>query len=145
MSARRIAAILAGGVLITGGAIGLCYEALGHGGIRVAVAEQPSRPSETPSATVKASPSASPAASVAPSISPTLTPTPNLNPSPVASRSATTSAVVRLRKTPSTSADIITEVPSGVAVVLGAYSDAVWQQVTYEGVSGYISRTYLTY
>jgi hypothetical protein len=30
-------------------------------------------------------------------------------------------------------------------VVLGAYSDSVWQQVTYDGMSGYVSKTWLTY
>lgn len=97
-------------------------------------------PKPSPSPTV----SAAPAAAV--TLSPTPTPTPAATPAttPVA-RTAKVVSYVRMRQGPSTATAILAELQAGYVVTLGAYSDAQWQEATYNGVHGYIYKAYLSY
>jgi hypothetical protein len=103
---------------------------------------------ETPASSYTPTPkvdvSATPVASTVPSptVSPSASAVPSASPSP--SR-ATTNGVVHLRVGPSVNTDVMTDVPSGTVVTLGAYSDSSWQQVTYKGFNGYIFKSYLNY
>ena len=110
-------------------------------------------PSYTPAPTVMDS--APPLASASPSPSTSPSPSPNPSPavaasasptaSPATSPQATTNAFVHLRLGPSTNTAVMTDVPGGMVVKLGAYSDSSWQQVVYNGLNGYIFKSYLNY
>ena len=70
---------------------------------------------------------------------------PTPSPTPVLTLTATTKAIVRLREQPTTASAVLADVQSGAVVKLGSYSDDLWQEVTYNGVHGYIYRSYLAY
>ncbi len=99
---------------------------------------------------------ARPGATPKPSVTPTLTPTPNASPTstPVpttapaptpAARTAVTNGFVRMRAGASTSTAIVVELNGGTVVTLGTYSDSQWQQVQYNGLNGYIFKSYLNF
>ncbi len=93
---------------------------------------------------------ARPAATVTPTptatATPTATPKPIITPAPTpAAKTATTTSFVRLRAGASTSSAILAELNGGTVVTLGTYSDSLWQQVRYNGLSGYIYKSYLRY
>jgi len=72
--------------------------------------------------------------------------TPTISPvSTKATNTVMTNALVHLRLGPSIATSIMIDIPQGSAVVLGAYNDSQWQQVTYQGKNGYVFKTYLTY
>jgi uncharacterized protein YgiM (DUF1202 family) len=100
------------------------------------------RPS--PSATAKPTPK--PTVSVTPTVTPTplVTPQPKATPTPAAA-TATTNSFVHLRAGKSTSTAILTDLNGGTVVTLLPDSDSQWQQVQYNGLTGYIFKTYLTY
>lgn len=100
-------------------------------GVKVAVSPSPS---------VTTTPTPTPAASVTPTPSPAATPT--ATPAP---RTATANSYVHMRSGPSTSTVIVTDLYGGYVVTLGAYSDAQWQEATYNGLHGYVYKAYLTY
>ncbi len=70
------------------------------------------------------------------------TPTPSST--PVVS-TATTNGFVHMRAGKSTSTAILTDLNGGTVVELLSDSDTQWQQVSYNGLTGYIFKTYLTY
>lgn len=72
-------------------------------------------------------------------------PTTVATPAPVATPTATTNAFVHLRASKSTSSAILTDLNGGTVVGLLSDSDAQWQQVSYNGLNGYIYKTYLAY
>jgi uncharacterized protein YgiM (DUF1202 family) len=111
--------------------------ALGHGGslsddLKV-------RPQTLPSPS--ASPTPSPAATP-PSPPPTIALTPSPTP---AAPMATTNSFVHLRAGASTATPILTDLNGGTVVTLGSYSDSQWQEVQYNGLKGYVFKSYLAY
>ncbi len=92
----------------------------------------------TPSPTVTPKPTASP--------TPTATPAPTPVPT-VAVPTATTNSypIVHMRAGKSASTGVITDINGGTLVQLLPDSDSQWQQVRYNGLSGYIFKLYLTY
>ena len=95
-----------------------------------------------PRATVSPTPSISPT----PTLTPASTAAPTVTPVPTAVvPRAVTNAFVHLRQSNSTSSAILTDLNGGVTVELMTYSDAQWQQVRYNGLVGYIFKSYLTY
>jgi len=133
-----------GGVLVLAllaGGLTEATMALGHrGSLANDTALRPlthttAKPSPTVSATPK--PSATPA--------PTATPTPAPTATPVAAAVATTNSFVHMRAGKSTSTAILTDLNGGTQVQLLPDSDAQWQQVRYNNLTGYIFKTYLTY
>jgi hypothetical protein len=92
------------------------------------------------------SPSPTPSASTSPKASVTPTPTATATPSPTpAGPVATTNSFVHLRAGKSTSTAVLTDLDGGTAVRLLPDSDAQWQQVEFNGVTGYVFKTYLVY
>jgi N-acetylmuramoyl-L-alanine amidase len=87
-----------------------------------------------------ASPKPTPAVSAtpAPSLSPSVTPAP-------AGPVAVTNGFVHMRAAASTSSAILTDLQEGTTVTLLQYSDASWQQVSFNGQTGYIFKSYLRY
>jgi uncharacterized protein YgiM (DUF1202 family) len=98
-------------------------------------------------ALVKASPTASPTPTPTPkpTTSPSATPVATATPAAPAAATAVTNSFVHLRAGASTGTPIVADLNGGTTVTLGAYRDSQWQQVTYNGVNGYIYRSYLTY
>jgi uncharacterized protein YgiM (DUF1202 family) len=81
-----------------------------------------------------------------PSPSPSATPTPSPTPAPTPTeRTATTNGFVHLRAGNSTTSAIIIDLQQGTTVTLLPYSDVSWQQVQYNGQTGYIFKSYLNY
>jgi uncharacterized protein YgiM (DUF1202 family) len=112
--------------------------ALGHRG-RLAD-DQAQRHMATPS------PSPSPSASATPAPMPTPAATPAPTPvSTPAAATAVTNSFVHMRAGASTTTAIVADLNGGSEVTLGSYRDSQWQQVTYNGLNGYIFRSYLTY
>jgi len=62
-----------------------------------------------------------------------------------AARTATTKSFVRFRAGRSTSSAVLAELDGGTVVTLGDYVDTKWQQVTYNGQTGYVAKVYLSY
>lgn len=58
---------------------------------------------------------------------------------------ATTNSFVHLRTAKSVSSAILTDLNAGTVVQLRSDADATWQEVTYQGKTGYIYRAYLQY
>jgi uncharacterized protein YgiM (DUF1202 family) len=92
----------------------------------------------------------SPAPTTAPSAAPSQTPSPSPTPSPTptatpAGPTATTNGFVHMRAGKSTSTAILTDLQAGTTVQLLSDSDAQWQQVQYNGFTGYIFKSYLHY
>jgi len=50
-----------------------------------------------------------------------------------------------MRSGASTTTPIVADLNGGSVVTLGSYSDSQWQQVTYNGLNGYIFKSYLAY
>ena len=88
-------------------------------------------PSLTPHAKATPSPTATPSA----------TPTPTATPGSV----ATTNSFVHLRQEATTSSEILENLNGGTTVQLLSYEDDQWQEVSVNGVQGYIFKSYLTY
>ncbi len=82
---------------------------------------------------------------VRPSATPVATASPTLTATPVTGPTATTNSFVHLRAGKSTSTAILTDLDGGTVVQLLSDSDAQWQQVRYNGLTGYIFKTYLQY
>ena len=92
--------------------------------------------------------SATPSPVVSPKPTPTQTPTPTPAPTPVPTAmvpTATTNSFVHMRAGKSTSTAIITDLNGGTVVQLLTDSDTQWQQVRYNGFTGYVFKQYLTY
>lgn len=85
---------------------------------------------------------ATPVPTPAPTVTPTVAPTPV--PTAVAPH-AVTNSFVHLRQSNSTSSAILMDLNGGTIVTLLPYSDSQWQQVQYNGLTGYIFRSYLMY
>ena len=129
-----------GGILILALCAGVLAEATlavgGRGTIANDTLLRPSSPAPSPSpAKAKAAPS------------PTPNPTPVLTPSPtpLAGPTATTNAFVHLREGDSTDTPILENLNGGTEVSLLPYSNSTWQEVEYQGITGYIYRSYLEY
>jgi uncharacterized protein YgiM (DUF1202 family) len=86
-------------------------------------------PKPTPSGSPVASPAATPAATSVPS----------------AQLFATTNAFVHMRAGKTTASNIVLNLNGGSQVQLLPDSDSQWQQVQYNGVTGYIFKTYLNF
>ena len=97
--------------------------------------------------TVTPTPSVTPQATATPTptVKPTPAATPAPTPTPAASKKATTNAFVHMRAGKSTSTAILVDLNGGTVVELLSDSDAQWQQVRYNGLTGYIFKTYLVY
>ena len=141
-SVSRVAAILSGILVLALLAGGLTEAtlAIGHSG-RI-TDDRSLRPAQaTPTASPRgAKPSATPTASVKPTASPTVTPMPT-----PAGPTATTNSFVHLRAGKSTSTTILADLDGGTVVQLLPDSDAQWQEVRYNGLTGYIFKSYLAY
>ncbi len=88
--------------------------------------------------------------SPSPSPSPSATPTPTATPTatPVATpavATVVTNGFVHMRAGASTSTPIVTDLQAGTTLIRGTYSDSQWQQVSYNGLNGYVFKAYLTY
>jgi hypothetical protein len=100
------------------------------------------RPSQSPQPTATASPTLVPTPILTP------TPIPAGTPSPIATpvvKRAITNSFVHMRAGKSIYTNILVDLNANTAVVLLPDSDAQWQQVQYNGLTGYIFKTYLTY
>jgi uncharacterized protein YgiM (DUF1202 family) len=134
----RVTAILSGILLLALLAGGLTEAALaiGHRGSLVddvrlrPMVGRPRPASPTPSATP--SPTPVPTAAATPVPAPTLP-------------SATTNSFVHMRAGKSTSTAILTDLDGGTVVQVLPDSDAQWQQVQYNGLTGYIFKSYLNF
>lgn len=95
--------------------------------------------SATPSVSPKPTPSPSPtpAATVAP------TPVPTVAVAPTATTNSY--PIVHMRASKSLYASVVMDINGGSVVQLLPDSDASWQQVKYNGLTGYIFKQYLTY
>jgi uncharacterized protein YgiM (DUF1202 family) len=137
----RVVVIL-GGVLVLALLAGGFTEAtlaVGHrGGIADDALLRPSAKNLTPK------PSPTPSAVVTPAATATPAPTPSTTPVP-ATRVAVTNSFVHLRAGKSIYTNILTDLNAGTQVQLLPDADAQWQQVQYNGLTGYIFKTYLTY
>lgn len=90
--------------------------------------------------------STSPQATATPIPTPSVTPTPVPTPVPTAAApTVTTISFVHMRTGASTSTPILTDLNGGTVLTLGAYADSQWQQVYYNGRSGYVFKAYLRY
>ena len=141
----RAVETLGGVIIIALLAGGLAEATLAFGGHNNTANDTILRPLATTSLKPKstASPALSPApvATVAkPSASPS--PVPTVSPSVP---TATTSSFVHLRVSNSTSSAIITDLNGGTVVELMPISDSQWQQVKFNGQTGYIFKAYLVY
>lgn len=100
--------------------------------------DQSVRPSASPTPSATPTPTATPA--------PTAVPTPTATPAVApAAGTATTVSFVRLRAGASTTTAVLAELDGGVTLTLGSYRDSQWQQVIYNGQTGYIFLSYLRY
>jgi hypothetical protein len=137
----RLLAIL-GGVLVLALVAGGLTEAtlaFGHsGGIGDDVTLRPATKMPGAKSTPSPKPTASVAATPVPTLAPTLAPTP-------AGKTATTNSFVHLRASNSTSSAILANLDGGTVVQLLPYSDSLWQEVQYNGTTGYVYKSYLTY
>lgn len=132
-----------GGVLVLALIAGGLTEAtlaIGHGGrihddrlLRPVSLRNPT-PKPTPSAIPSATPVVTPVATLAPTPAPT----------PVV-RMITTNAFVHMRASNSLNAAILLDLNGGTKVEMLPIADAQWQQVRYNGLVGYIFKSYLTY
>lgn len=137
----RVSAIL-GGILVLAILAGGLTEAtlvLGHHG---RIADDSLLRPNTPKTTSSPSPSSTPTSSPSPSAKPVTTPTPT--PTPVVP-TATTNAFVHMRADKSIYSNILIDLNGGTKVQLLPDSNAQWQQVRYNGLTGYIFKAYLTY
>jgi uncharacterized protein YgiM (DUF1202 family) len=73
-----------------------------------------------------------------------VTPAPQATSTPVG-KVAVTNSFVHLRAGKSIYTNILTDLNAGTTVQLLPDSDAQWQQVQYNGLTGYIFKIYLTY
>lgn len=90
----------------------------------------------------------SPVPSIMPPVSASLSPSATPAPTPAATPNgptATTVSFVRLRAGASTSSGVLAELQGGTVLQLGTYQDSQWQQVSYNGLNGYVFRSYLQY
>jgi hypothetical protein len=125
-----------GGVLILGLLAGIATEATianGHVGSisNDALLRPVSHMHVIPTATPIPSPAPIVSASVTPIVAPKIT--------------ATTNAFVHLRASNSTASSIVADLSGGSIVQILPISDAQWQQVSFNGQTGYIFKTYLVY
>ena len=130
--ALAILALLAGGLTEATMALG------GRGSLANDILMRPHNSGNATSSVVSPKPTASP------------TPTPIATPAPtpipvVAGPTATTNSFVHMRAGKSTSTAIITDLNGGTVVQLLTDSDSQWQQVHYNGFTGYVFKQYLTY
>ena len=134
---RRTLLILSGVLVLALLAAGLTEAALaiGHRGT---IADDAVSRTTTPTPGVSSTPTPTPSAT------PAVTSTPTPVTTPVA-HTATTTVQVRLRVGASTSSAMIAWIDAGTVVTLGNYVDASWQEVTVNGLNGYIFRAYLAY
>lgn len=133
----RLFAILGGVLVLALVAGGLTEATLAFGHSGGAGDDASLRPAATqPTAKPTASPK--PAATPAPTAAPTPSPTP-------AGRQATTNSFVHLRASNSTSSAILANLDGGTMLELLPYSDSAWQEVQYNGTTGYVYKSYLTY
>ena len=140
----RIVAIAGGVLVLTLLAAGLTEATLAVGD-RGRTSDD-STPQVAPRPTVSAKPSATPVASTTPASSATPKATPVPTPAPTPSGPvATTNAFVHMRAAASTSSAILYNLNGGTVVELLTWSDSLWQEVQYNGTTGYIYRTYLAY
>jgi len=135
---QRAVFVLVGVLVLSLAAFGLAEATLVFGHRGALTDDRSVRPSTSPKTDAK--PSASPATT------PTPTPTPAPTPAPTPdARTATTISFVHMRAGASTSTPILTDLNGGTVVTLGTYADSQWQQVYYNGQSGYVFKAYLRY
>jgi hypothetical protein len=72
------------------------------------------------------------------------TPTPTPSATPAGSK-AVTNSFVHLRADKSTSSSILANLNGGTVLQLLPDSDSQWQEVSYNGITGYVFKTYLNY
>jgi len=141
----RIVAIL-GGVLVLAMAAGVLTEgtlAFGHTcGISDDTLMRPLKQVHGVVHTATPKPATTPIPSATPSPQATIAAVPTPTPT---GATATTNSFVHLRASNSTSSAIISNLDGGTVVQLLPYSDLLWQEVRYNGQTGYIYRSYLTY
>ncbi|HSX02350.1 MAG TPA: SH3 domain-containing protein [Candidatus Saccharimonadia bacterium] len=112
--------------------------ALGHGGSLSDDLKVRPQATPSPSTTPTPPPTTTPSPSPLPTATPTSIPTP-------AVPTAVTNSFVHLRAGASTATPILADLNGGTVVTLGSYSDSQWQQVQYNGLNGYVYKSYLTY
>lgn len=133
---QRAVFILAGVLVLSLAAFGLAEATMVFGHRSAITDDRSVRPSQTSRASTTPTPSPTPAPT------PTATPTPA--PTPVAP-TATAISFVHMRAGASRNTPIILDFYGGEVVTLGVYSDRDWQQVVYNGQSGYVFKAYLRY
>lgn len=132
---QRVAYIFIALCVITFGALGLTEATLAWGQrARVSDGIAPTTP--TPKATPTPTPTPNPTVAATPVVTPV--------PTPVV-RTAITNGFVHLRSGASTATPIVENLNGGTVVVLGQYADSQWQQVSVDGVAGYLFKAYLNY
>jgi uncharacterized protein YgiM (DUF1202 family) len=134
----RALVILSGVLLLALLAGGLTEATLAVGHLGGIADDTASRPAAKPKAVVSAGPTPSATAM------PTVTPAPQATSTPVG-KVAVTNSFVHLRAGKSIYTNILTDLNAGTTVQLLPDSDAQWQQVQYNGLTGYIFKIYLTY
>lgn len=128
---------------VVGGVLILALLAAGFTEATIALGPHGSLTNDTalrPSAASTPTPTASPTPTLAPTAAPTTTPMLT-----VAVATATTNGFVHLRAGKSIYTPILTDLNAGTVVQLLPDSDAQWQQVRYNGLTGYIFKSYLAY
>ena len=90
-----------------------------------------------------------PVVPVAPSPEPVSTPAPISTPAPVIAAPSTTTATitgyVHMRADRSTASAVLVDLYSGYIVSYTTVDSGLWQAVSYNGISGYVFKDYLTY
>jgi uncharacterized protein YgiM (DUF1202 family) len=137
----RALVILSGVLLLALLAGGLTEATLAVGHLGGIADDTASRPAAKPKAVVSAGPT--PSATAMPTVTPA--PTPDPQAATPAGKVAVTNSFVHLRAGKSIYTNILTDLNAGTTVQLLPDSDAQWQQVQYNGLTGYIFKIYLTY
>jgi uncharacterized protein YgiM (DUF1202 family) len=133
---KRAVFVLVGVLVLSLAAFGLAEATMVFGHQGVLTDDSSVRPSTSPKA--KPAPTSTPIQTATP------TPTPTTTPDPVVP-TASAISFVHMRAGASTATPIVIDLYGGEVLRLGAYSDSQWQQVSYNGHSGYVFKAYLRY
>jgi hypothetical protein len=139
----RFAASLVGALILAILAAGLAEATLAMGQRGSLTDGTGGRPqaSATPTPRPAVSPKSSPTSKASPTPVSTPIPTPSASPLPT----ATTNAFVHLRAQASTSSQILANLNGGAVVKLLPESNSQWQEVEWNGITGFIFISYLDY
>jgi SH3 domain-containing protein len=137
----RFAASMVGGLILAILAAGLAEATLAvgqRGSLSNDIGLRPFAKAASPTPRLSATPKPSP------QVTPSATPTPSPSASPAAP-TATTVAFVHLRAAASTSSEILANLNGSTTVTILSGGDTDWQEVEWNGLTGFIFKSYLSY